>query len=162
MKTTSLTFIALVDQSNKPILIYVPPKEAKNVDKVLKYNTFANIALDYFDSQLFQWTSIEKDKQIKSLFLVEGVSVYGMLIKPTGLKIVIGFDSISQDEDDTEVCETFARVKQIYVRVKSNPFVSISDTDNNDLVSKLEDRFNSEFSNEDSLTPAMDPQEVNL
>ncbi|CAB4254719.1 similar to Saccharomyces cerevisiae YEL048C TCA17 Subunit of TRAPPII, a multimeric GEF involved in intra-Golgi and endosome-to-Golgi transport [Maudiozyma barnettii] len=141
MTTIIPSFIALIADDNKPILVYVPHSEAEDVNKVLQYNTFANIALDYFDSQLFQWSSLENHYAIKSLFDVEGVSVYGMLIKPTGLKIIIGFDTLKLKSDEKKVNLVFEMVKRIYIRVKCNPLMDATDQSNDKLVESLESKF---------------------
>ncbi|SMN19435.1 similar to Saccharomyces cerevisiae YEL048C TCA17 Subunit of TRAPPII, a multimeric GEF involved in intra-Golgi and endosome-to-Golgi transport [Maudiozyma saulgeensis] len=135
------SFVALIADDNKPILVYVPHNEAEDVNKVLQYNTFANIALDYFDSQLFQWSTLENHFAIKSLFDVEGVSVYGMLIKPTGLKIIIGFDTLKLKSDEKKVNSVFEMVKRIYIRVKCNPLMDAADLSNDKLVENLESKF---------------------
>ena len=121
------SFIGLINEENKPILIYIPPKETAKVDNVLKYNTLANISLDYFDSQLFEWSALNSDRSVKSLFQVEGISVYGMIIKPVGLKIVIGFDSDTACDNEETIIDIFEGVKKIYIRVKCNPFIDLGD-----------------------------------
>lgn len=149
MPVTIPAFIGLINDDNKPILIYVPPGEADDVNKVLKYNTFANIALDYFESQLFTWSSMENHFTIKSFFEIEGVSVYGMLIKPTGLKIIIGFDALTVKNDEKKIHAVFEAVKRLYVRVKCNPLMDSHDADNNALIETLEEKFDKYFSSDE-------------
>lgn len=153
MSATIPNFIALITQDNKPILIHVPPSESGDVNKVLQYNTFANIALDYFESQLFQWSALDKHMTIKSLFEVEGVSVYGMLIKPTGLKIIIGFDVLTVKNDEDKINSVFETVKRIYIRVKCNPLIDAQDNNNQILVENLETKFNDYFKIEEKTDP---------
>ncbi|EDO16320.1 hypothetical protein Kpol_1059p10 [Vanderwaltozyma polyspora DSM 70294] len=122
-------FIALIDETNKPLLIHVPDEKSQDIEKVLKYNVFSNISLDYFDSQLFDTLALETEIMVKLFFKLEGVAVYGMLMKPTGLKIVIGVDEY--DEEDEKINDLFNKVKRIYIRVKCNPFVT-AETSNDD------------------------------
>ncbi|CCC71308.1 hypothetical protein NCAS_0G04210 [Naumovozyma castellii] len=136
-------FISLIDENSKPITIYVPPSASNDVNEILKYNVLSNIAIDYFDSILIQWDTSELPP-VKTLFQVEGISVFGMLIKQTALKIVIGFNTCFK-EDDVNLIETFKIVKKIYIRVKSNPFNKES-SDQNGLTEHLNAKFDKEFS----------------
>ncbi|AQZ15104.1 TCA17 (YEL048C) [Zygosaccharomyces parabailii] len=145
---TEPCFISLIDESNIPLLIFVPAKEEKDMNEVLKYNVFSNTSIDYFESPLFDWTSLESQPSVKLFFQLEGVAVFGMLVRPTGLKIIIGFPQECYDDEENEkqIRETFQRVKQIYLRVKLNPFINTSNEDSRDrLVSKLEAKLNNEF-----------------
>ena len=141
-------FISLVDATNTPILIHVPNDEAQDMDKVLKYNVFSNLSLDYFESQLFDNTALETNPMIKLFFQLEGVAVYGTIVKSTALKIIVGLQEI--DTDEKQVNEIFQKVKKLYLRVKCNPFVDTNkndndDDDNNLIVQKLEEKFAIEF-----------------
>ncbi|GAV54911.1 hypothetical protein ZYGR_0AS02340 [Zygosaccharomyces rouxii] len=143
-------FISLIDEFDKPLLVYVPGQDEQEVNEVLKYNVFSNMSLDYFDSPLFDWVSLESQPTVKLFFQLEGVAVFGMLIKPTGLKIVIGFPQESYDSEvhEQEIREIFQRVKKIYLRVKLNPFANLSSggsTSREEIVQKLEAKFNAEF-----------------
>lgn len=143
-------FVSLVDAFNKPLLIHVPDQKEKDVNDVLKYNVFSNTSIDYFDSPLFDWVSLESQPTVKLFFQLEGVSVFGMLVKSIGLKIIIGFpqESYNNEDHEQEVGEIFQKVKQIYLRVKLNPFVNLpsgGSTSREELVGKLEAKFNVEF-----------------
>ena len=139
------SFIGLINEENKPILIYIPPKETAKVDNVLKYNTLANISLDYFDSQLFEWSALNSDRSVKSLFQVEGISVYGMIIKPVGLKIVIGFDSDTACDNEETIIDIFEGVKKIYIRVKCNPFIDLGGQADRGIAETLHEKFEQQF-----------------
>lgn len=142
----SPAFISLVDEYNRPLLVYIPSKDSDDVNKVLKFNVFSNTSLDYFESQLFQWNSLETKPEIKSFFELEGVAVFGTLIRPTGLKIVIGFERGDELTDDA-ISDVFNKVKKIYLRVKLNPFVAAQNSDDQDeLIMKLREKFSQEFS----------------
>lgn len=141
-------FISLVDESNKPLLIYVAAKDEKDMNDVLKYNVFSNTSIDYFESPLFDWASLESQPSVKLFFELEGVAVFGMLVRPTGLKIIIGFpqECYDSEENEEEIRETFQRVKQTYLRVKLNPFINAGAEDSREsLVRKLEAKFDAEF-----------------
>lgn len=143
------SFISLIDEYNEPLLVYVLEGK-EEVNKVLKYNVFSNISLDYFESQLFEWTSLESSPAVKLFFQLEGVAVFGSLIKPTGLKIVIGFEQEEENADelnDNDIEQIFIEVKKIYLRVKLNPFFSSPKSDNQreDFISKLTEKFNELF-----------------
>lgn len=144
--TTSPCFITLIDETDKPLLVYVPPAVEKDVNLVLKYNVLSNISLDYFENQQFNWSSLETKPDIKSLFDLEGVAVYGLLIQQTGLKIIVGFpiddtkDAFSVDKIDN----VFSRVKKVYLRVKLNPFATTSSS-SMELATKLREKLSQEF-----------------
>lgn len=143
-------FISLVDAFDKPLLIHVPGQEEKEVNEVLKYNVFSNTSIDYFDSPLFDWDSLESQPTVKLFFQLEGVSVFGMLVKSTGFKIIIGFpqENYNSEDHEQEVGDIFHKVKQIYLKVKLNPFVNLpsgGSTSREELVRKLEAKFNAEF-----------------
>ncbi|CCF58197.1 hypothetical protein KAFR_0E00430 [Kazachstania africana CBS 2517] len=139
------SFVSIINESNEPVLIYIPNQGSVEVNEVLKYNTFSNISLDYFESPLFEASANDKNKMIKLLFKLEHVAVYGMLIKATGLKIIIGFnDKEGGDSNDDEIDDIFQKVKKIYLRVKSSPFVDINN-DNKQLANLLEKKFDDEF-----------------
>lgn len=146
--TLSPCFVALVDDSNRPLFVFVPPSEAGDVNRVLKYNVLSNVSLDYFDNELFDWSSLESQPDIKMLFDVEGVAVYGLLIKQTGLKIIAGFsieDNI-EELNDTDISEVFTKVKKIYLRAKLNPFVAAGNSeDQKELTAKLQEKFAEEL-----------------
>lgn len=153
------SFIVLISDDNKPILIYIPPNATTDVNKVLKYNTFANMALDYFDSQLFQWSSLDGHFAIKNLFELEGTAVYGMLIKPTGLKIIIGFESSILKNNEKNVNTIFEMVKRIYIRVKCNPLMDPRDQNKEKLAESLESKLDQYFNSEkNSTTKKNDPE----
>lgn len=140
------SFISLIDEYNTPLLVHVNVKEKDDVNRVLKYNVFSNISLDYFESQLFQWTSLESHSEVKLLFQLEGVTVYGCLVKSTGLKIIVGFEQEETIEEDI-VALLFTKIKKVYLRVKLNPFISALKDDNRrkELVNKLNEKFEEEF-----------------
>ena len=156
MSLTIPSFIVLISDDNKPILIYVPPNETTEVNNVLKYNTFANMALDYFDSQLFQWSSLDGHFAIKNLFELEGTTVYGMLIKPTGLKIIIGFESLILKNNEKNVNTIFEMVKRIYIRVKCNPLMDSKNESKGNLVQNLESKFDQYFNSENKFNQKKD------
>lgn len=142
-------FISIISETNAPVLVYCPPKYKKDVEHVLKSNVLSNVSLDYFDSHLYEWSTHEKEVPIRPLFQVEGISVFGMLVKTTSLKIVIGFP-MSESFDDDEIEEVFGIVRKLYVRVKCSPFVSLQSNDgNNELSKMLEDKLNEQFGNEE-------------
>ncbi|EHN02840.1 YEL048C-like protein [Saccharomyces cerevisiae x Saccharomyces kudriavzevii VIN7] len=139
-------FISLIDAFNKPILIYVPRKAENEVNDVLKYNVLSNISLDYFESSLIKWTSLDSKPSLKSIFQLEGISVFGMLIKQTGLKMVIGFEQTILNGGDDElktIDQIFETVRRIYVRVKCNPL--LTDGDEVTAVKSLERKFDEIF-----------------
>lgn len=143
-------FISLIDEFDKPLLVYVSCQDEKEVNEILKYNVFSNMSLDYFDSPLFDWVSLESQPSVKLFFQLEGVAVFGMLIKPTGLKIVIGFPQENYDSEahEQEIRDIFQRVKGIYLRVKLNPFTSLSSgssTSREEIIKKIETKFKAEF-----------------
>lgn len=146
--TLSPCFVSLVDEANRPLFIFVNPTESEDVNQVLKYNVLSNVSLDYFENELFEWSSLETQPEIKSLFDLEGVAVYGMLVKQTGLKIIIGF-SIEENIKalgDEEISEVFLKVKKIYLRVKLNPFVAENNSDDSgQLAAKLQERFSQDL-----------------
>lgn len=145
----SPAFISLVDEYNRPLLVYIPSKDSDDVNKVLKFNVFSNTSLDYFESQLFQWNSLETKPEIKSFFELEGVAVFGTLIRPTGLKIVIGFERGKEGKEltDDAISDVFNKVKKIYLRVKLNPFVAAQNSDDQEeLIMKLKEKLSQEFS----------------
>lgn len=143
-------FISLVDEYNRPLLVYIPSKDSDDMNKVLKFNVFSNTSLDYFESQLFQWNSLESKPEIKSFFELEGVAVYGTLVQPTGLKIIIGFARKANEGEeltDDAISDVFIKVKKIYLRVKLNPFVAAQNSDDQDeLAMKLKEKFSQDFS----------------
>ncbi|KAK5779791.1 Tca17p PWA37_001007 [Arxiozyma heterogenica] len=152
-------FISLIDETNTPILIHVMSYEAKDVNKILKYNTFSNISLDFFESSLFQWDQISinyknGNSPIRMLFEVENVTVFGMWMKPSGLKIIVGFNASDnfENENDSLIIFVFEKIKKIYMRVKSNPFFDLgqASTDKNNIV-KFEEKFEQEFGTEVQL-----------
>ncbi|CAR28504.1 hypothetical protein ZYGR_0S01370 [Zygosaccharomyces rouxii] len=143
-------FISLIDEFDKPLLVYAPGQDEKEVNEVLKYNVFSNISLDYFDSPLFDWVSLESQPTVKLFFQLEGVAVFGMLIKPTGLKIIIGFpqESYNSEVHEQQIREIFQKVHKIYLKVKLNPFINLSSgssTSREEIIQKLEAKFNVEF-----------------
>lgn len=144
-------FISLIDELDKPLLVYVPDQDEKPVNEVLKYNVFSNTSLDYFDSPLFDSISLNSEPAVKLFFQLEGVAVFGMLINSTGLKIVIGFpqESYNDEVHEQDIGDVFQRVRKIYLRIKLNPFVNVSGGGNNtgreEIIQKLEDKFNIEF-----------------
>lgn len=152
-------FISLIDETNTPILIHVMSYEAEDVNKILKYNTFSNISLDFFESSLFQWDQISinyknGNSPIRMLFEVENVTVFGMWMKPSGLKIIVGFNALDnfENENDSLIISVFEKIKKIYMRVKSNPFFDLdqASTDMNNIV-KFEEKFEQEFGTEVQL-----------
>ncbi|CAI4060755.1 hypothetical protein SUVZ_05G0240 [Saccharomyces uvarum] len=139
-------FVSLIDELDKPILIYVPNETENELNDVLKYNVLSNISLDYFESPLITWTSQDSKPLLKSIFQLEGVSVFGMLIKQTGLKIVIGFEQNTlngADDELKEIDQIFESVRRIYVRVKCNPL--IANGDEISTVDSLERKFDELF-----------------
>lgn len=146
--TISPSFVSLVDEANRPLFVYVTPSESEDVNQVLKYNVLSNLSLDYFENDLFDWSFLETQPDIKALFNLEGVAVYGMIIKQTGLKIIIGFlikENIQELNDD-EISEVFMKVKKIYLRAKLNPFVAPSSFDDSkELSAKLQKKFSEEL-----------------
>lgn len=153
MQDISPLFIALIDESNKPIIVHVMASEAKEVNKVLQYNTYSNISLDFFESDLFHWSQTSKNNgnknnsPINMLFEVENVTVFGMWMKPTGLKIILGFNATDkfENEHDPLITNVFNKVKKIYLRVKLNPFFKLDDLDSDEIISKFEEKFEQEF-----------------
>lgn len=91
---------------------------------------------------------MENHFTIKSLFEIEGVSVYGMLIKPTGLKIIIGFDALTVKNDEKKINVVFEAVKRLYIRVKCNPLTDSHDGNNAKLIETLEAKFDKYFSSD--------------
>lgn len=144
--TISPCFISLVDESDKPLLVYVPPRIEKDVNIVLKYNVLSNVSLDYFENQLFNWCSLDTKPEIKSLFDLEGVAVYGLRIKQTGLKIIVGFSNENTPDSltDENIDDVFSKIKKVYLRAKLNPFATGSNS-SKDLAIKLKDKFGEEF-----------------
>lgn len=139
-------FVSLIDESDKPILIYVPNEAENEMNEVLKYNVLSNISLDYFESALVEWHSLDSKPLLKSIFQLEGVSVFAMLIKQTGLKIVIGFEQRSLNGGDDElktINRIFESVRRIYIRVKCNPLLASSDEIS--IVKSLERKFDELF-----------------
>lgn len=141
------SFISLVDRNNKPILIYVirhneyGAESKLEVNDVLKFNVLSNMSLDYFESDLFNWMEVEKYPEIKLLFQLEGVSVFGKLVEQTGLKIIIGFPQEVFLEGHQPIMDTFKKVSKIYVQCKCNPFVNDDKTLIEQLERKLDDQF---------------------
>ncbi|SCV02053.1 LANO_0F14862g1_1 [Lachancea nothofagi CBS 11611] len=134
-------FISLIDSNDHPLLIHVVQNANSEIDSVLKFNTFSNMALDYFESDLYEWMSTsQQDREIKDLFQLEGVTVYGKLIKQTSLKIIIGFFS-NLDCDDEALSQVFGDVSSLYVKCKFNPFV-INDEE---LIAQLQIKFSDKF-----------------
>ncbi|CCK71096.1 Tca17p KNAG_0G00390 [Huiozyma naganishii CBS 8797] len=141
-------FITLIGKDNRPILIHSVGTGIKDVNEELKYNTLSNISLDYFESKLFDWNiSPENASPMNMLFEIEGVCVFAMWIKPTGLKIVLGFDpSLPFDrENDPSILNVFQRVKEMYSRVKTNPFLNLQDEGNEKLAIGLEEKLKAEY-----------------
>ncbi|CAI4038421.1 hypothetical protein SMKI_05G0300 [Saccharomyces mikatae IFO 1815] len=139
-------FISLIDASDKPILVYVPNENENEMNNVLKYNVLSNISLDYFESALVEWTSSDSKPLLKSIFQLEGVSVFAMLIKQTGLKMVIGFEqkSMNGGDDETEaIYKIFETVRRIFIRVKCNPLLVKGDDIS--TVKSLERKFDELF-----------------
>ena len=69
-----------------------------------------------------------------------------MLIKQTGLKIVIGFEQRSLNGGDDElrtINQIFETVRRIYIRVKCNPLLASSDEIS--IVKSLERKFDELF-----------------
>lgn len=152
MQDINPLFITLIDETNKPILVHVMSDVGKDVNKVLQFNTYSNISLDFFESDLFQWTQTSKNTKknsspIRMLFEVENVTVFGMWMKPIGLKIIIGFNAFDkfENEHDPLIISVFDKVKKIYLRVKSNPFFNFDDLNSDEIASKFEDKFEEEF-----------------
>ncbi|SCU97111.1 LADA_0H04522g1_1 [Lachancea dasiensis] len=134
-------FISLIDHNNKPLLIHVVQNETCKIDAVLKYNTFSNMALDYFESDLYEWTSAnQNNKDIKDLFHLEGVTVYGKLVRQTRLKIVIGF-SVLVSCNDEEIAQVFNEVSRLFIKCKVNPFVN----NETELMEQLQARFEEKY-----------------
>ncbi|CEP64063.1 Tca17p LALA0_S10e01420g [Lachancea lanzarotensis] len=134
-------FISLIDHNDRPLLIHVAKSENQDIDSVFKFNTFSNISLDYFGSDLYEWMNTsQKGRDIKDLFQLEGVSVYGKLIKQTSLKIVVGFWSKTDHSDET-LENVFNDISRLYIRCKFNPF-SNSDED---LIEQLQKKFDERF-----------------
>lgn len=142
-------FISFIDESNKPFLVHTMSYALHDLNNTLKFNTFSNIALDYFDSSLYQWKPVKTTNQtsIKLLFDIEKVAVFAMWIKLTGLKIIIGFDSNSKFtlNNDPLVLAIFEKVKKLYVKVKSNPFLNVSENGEQEMLDKLSSLFEKEF-----------------
>ncbi|CCH60879.1 hypothetical protein TBLA_0D03800 [Henningerozyma blattae CBS 6284] len=152
-------FVSFIDANNKPILVHVTAKYRDNIDNLLKFNVLSNMSLDYFESQLFEWSSLSKNRELKTLFNIDGSKVYGMLIKQTGLKIIIGFNQNIID-DEVKIIEVFELIRKIYVKTKCNPFLNIdlngnlsnisNDDDDNgknhNLAQLLDDRLSKELS----------------
>ncbi|KAH3900393.1 uncharacterized protein SCODWIG_00934 [Saccharomycodes ludwigii] len=158
-----LQFVSIINPNNKPLAIENisslttdnkdPTEIAQNND--LKYNTFANMALDYFDSMLFDPllqaspsgnnimdsnTSIihHNGSYIIRLFELENCTVYARLIKQIGLKFVLGTSTKTPSE---KVIEYFDKLINIYTRVKSSPFIVNDD----DFIDKLGNRIKRDF-----------------
>lgn len=137
------SFVSLIDENNRPLLVHVVQGANESVNNELKFNAFSNMALDYFESDLYEWISISQDcPDIKNLFQLEGVCVYGKLIRQTSLKIVIGFSSDLQQKDK-DILSAFDKVSKLYLRCKCNPFVNNSE----DLIAQLERKFEESFKN---------------
>lgn len=152
-------FISLIDETNIPILIHVMSYETKDVNKILKYNTFSNISLDFFESNLLRWDQISINSRngnssIRMLFEIENVTVFGMWVKSSGIKIIVGFNAFDkfENEHDPSIVSVFEKIKKIYIRVKSNPFFDLdkSSTGRNSI-SKFEESFEQEFGTEVQL-----------
>ncbi|CUS21391.1 LAQU0S03e01552g1_1 [Lachancea quebecensis] len=134
-------FISLIDDGDRPLLIHVVESANNEIDNVLKFNSFSNMALDYLESDLFEWmSSNQENRDIKNLFQLEGVSVYGKLIKQTCLKIVIGFSSELECKDEL-ILHYFNEVSKLYVKCKFNPFVTSNDELKEHLHKKFAERF---------------------
>ncbi|SCU86585.1 LAFA_0E01772g1_1 [Lachancea sp. 'fantastica'] len=134
-------FISLIDHNDRPLLIHVAKSENREIENVFKFNTFSNIALDYFGSDLYEWTNTSQEsRDIKDLFQLEGVSVYGKLIKQTGLKIVVGFWSSSEHTDET-LENVFGDISRLYIKCKFNPFLNSDE----DLMEQLQKKFDEKF-----------------
>lgn len=157
-------FISFIDETNKPLFVHTMSYTLDDVNNTLKFNTFSNIALDYFDSALFQWKTTKTTNQtaIKLLFDLEDVSVFAMWVKLTGLKILVGFNSNSRFalNNDPLVEPIFEKVKKLYVKVRSNPFVDISKNSEQDTCEKLSDLFEKEFASSTDEKKIEDNTEV--
>ncbi|CCD25799.2 Tca17p NDAI_0G00230 [Naumovozyma dairenensis CBS 421] len=148
MSTIIPSFITVIDTRDVPIIVFVPRQESDDVNKVLKYNTFSNISLDYFESRLINWSITDDVTPIKLLFQLEGVSVFGMFIKQTNLKIVIGFTGNLPDPTDNALVGIFKSVRKTYIDIKCNPFLnySLDDGANQELKEKIDAKFHELFS----------------
>lgn len=135
-------FISLIDAYNNPIL--VESLIINDLNDELRNNVLANMALDYFDSNLYQWNSSDKNAAIKFFFKLEGCHVYGKLVHQTGLKIVLGFLDNSfekMENSQEEIKKTFEVISCIFVRCKCNPFVLKEDDLANQLINCLRKAF---------------------
>ncbi|CCE63823.1 hypothetical protein TPHA_0F03430 [Tetrapisispora phaffii CBS 4417] len=138
-------FASFIDENDTPILIHVLEDGKKDINDVLKFNVFSNISTDYFNSNLYNSLAMESNATIKNLFQLEGISVYGSIIKATGLKLIIGFKSTDIDEE--RIQDIVEKIKHIYMSVKLNPFI-IADSNSGDqlliemLTKKLEEDLN--------------------
>ncbi|QLQ79124.1 hypothetical protein HG537_0B04720 [Torulaspora globosa] len=143
--TISPCFISLVDESDKPLLVYVPSALEKDVNTVLKYNVLCNMSLDYFENQLFKWSSLDTKPDIKFLFDLEGIVAYGLVIQQVGLKVIVGFSNETKPDEltDENIDDVFTRIKKVYLKAKMNPFVT--DSGNENLAVKLKEKFSEEF-----------------
>lgn len=144
MLNTIPCFVSIISETNAPVLVYSPPKYREDVEHVLQANVLSNMSLDYFDSQLYQWSTQEKEASIRQLFRVEGVCVFGMFVKTTSLKIVIGFP-VGESFDNDAIEEIFGLVRKLYVRVKCSPFVSLENDDNIEISRIMENKLNEQF-----------------
>ena len=106
----------------------------------------ANISLDYFESNLYKWKQTsDGDVTIKNLFQIEEVSVFGMLVLSTNLKIVLGFP-VDNSFDDIEIKRIFDGIRKVYTRVKCNPFITVNIENQEEEVSRLlEEKLNEIF-----------------
>ncbi|QLL31611.1 hypothetical protein HG536_0B04750 [Torulaspora globosa] len=146
-------FISLVDEEDKPLLVYVPSALEKDVNTVLKYNVLCNMALDYFENQLFKWSSLDTKPDIKFLFDLEGIAAYGLVIQQVGLKVIVGFSNEIKPNglNDDNIDDVFTKIKKVYLRAKLNPFVT--DTSNANLAVRLKEKFGEEFPWTNTVNP---------
>ncbi|SCU86184.1 LAME_0D04874g1_1 [Lachancea meyersii CBS 8951] len=134
-------FISLIDHNDRPLLVFVAKDENTGNDVEFKFNTFSNMALDYFSSDLYEWMNTsQENREIKDLFQLEGVAVYGKLVKQTSLKIVVGFWSQSECGHET-LGRVFNEISRLYVRCKFNPFLE----SNEDLIEQLQKTLSERF-----------------
>lgn len=152
--TVSPCFISLVDEADKPLLVYVPCALEKDVNTVLKYNVLCNMSLDYFENQLFNWSSLDTRPDIKFLFDLEGIAAHGLVIQQVGLKVIVGFSNQTKPGElsDDNIDEVFTKIKRVYLRTKLNPFAT--DTGSENLAVKLKEKFSEEFPWTGTINPA--------
>ncbi|SCU88047.1 LAMI_0D08548g1_1 [Lachancea mirantina] len=137
MPTNSPAFVSIIKHDGRALLVHSLQAQGTESNEVLKFNAFSNMALDHFESDLYNWTSLSNDyPDIKPLFRLEDINVFGRLIKQTGLKIIVGF-RLEDGVSDEEVANVFREVSTTYVRSKCNPFVFSE----SDLVEQLKKAF---------------------